>query len=428
MSRLKNVLMKIRNNWKKSVFGSVALVYGVNLGNEKYLKSCMLREYCETAAQFGEAPIGAVQKPRHITVILNPAANRRQAKLQYELYCAPILNLSGASVDVLQTTGEGGGRTLVEKLSTETDAIIVAGGDGTVSEVITGLLRRFEGNIHKALQIPIGILPLGRTNSVIKSLVKIDENELKEKVLTDAAMNVVNEKTKRLDVISVQLTEDLPIGKRPIYALSSVEWGALRNADAAQDKYWYYGVFRNYMSYLFHGTPKSEVQTELSFTPPCTGCNNCFSIRKDLHKEEGHSKKWWHYFLPVMSRQSSEKQVDYSSIMNPDCSQVTNKKVESINLAITTTNIQPESSSDIPHLNVYIAEPEMSYIDFVKKGFKRIEDRVFEAPESFEAHILELHPVLKTDEEMYFSIDNEPYEVRPVKITLLPKSINVFCS
>lgn len=40
-------------------------------------KSCMLREYCETAAQFGEAPIGAVQKPRHITVILNPAANRR---------------------------------------------------------------------------------------------------------------------------------------------------------------------------------------------------------------------------------------------------------------------------------------------------------------------------------------------------------------
>lgn len=31
-------------------------------------------------------------------------------------------------------------------------------------------------------------------------------------------------------------------------------------------------------------------------------------------------------------------------------------------------------------------------------------------------------------EEMYFSIDNEPYEVRPVKITLLPKSINVFCS
>jgi len=43
--------------------------------------------------------------------------------------------LAGYSVTVLTTEREGGARSLVENLIGETDALIVAGGDGTLSEV-----------------------------------------------------------------------------------------------------------------------------------------------------------------------------------------------------------------------------------------------------------------------------------------------------
>lgn len=45
------------------------------------------------------------------------------------------MHLAGYSVTVLTTEREGGGRSLVENLIGETDALIVAGGDGTLSEV-----------------------------------------------------------------------------------------------------------------------------------------------------------------------------------------------------------------------------------------------------------------------------------------------------
>lgn len=43
--------------------------------------------------------------------------------------------MAGYTVTILTTEREGGARSLVENLIGETDALIVAGGDGTLSEV-----------------------------------------------------------------------------------------------------------------------------------------------------------------------------------------------------------------------------------------------------------------------------------------------------
>lgn len=59
----------------------------------------------------------------------------RKSKKEFEEYCAPLLHLAGLSVNILVTGKEGQARTLMEKLEENTDAIIVAGGDGTFSEV-----------------------------------------------------------------------------------------------------------------------------------------------------------------------------------------------------------------------------------------------------------------------------------------------------
>ncbi|XP_054260282.1 acylglycerol kinase, mitochondrial-like [Macrosteles quadrilineatus] len=124
----------VRNNWKKSVLGSVAVVYGTNYGYEKYQTKQLMRALCEEAAKYGEIPVPPTLKPRNVKVILNPAANRRKAKANYEKYCAPLLHLAGYSVDVIMTESEGEARSLAAKLK-DTDIIVVAGGDGTLSEV-----------------------------------------------------------------------------------------------------------------------------------------------------------------------------------------------------------------------------------------------------------------------------------------------------
>jgi diacylglycerol kinase family enzyme len=59
----------------------------------------------------------------------------RKSRKNFDKYCAPLLHLAGISVNVIQTEFEGQARGLVESLDEIVDAIVVAGGDGTVSEV-----------------------------------------------------------------------------------------------------------------------------------------------------------------------------------------------------------------------------------------------------------------------------------------------------
>lgn len=57
---------------------------------------------------------------------------------QFDEYCAPILHLGGLPVDVVKTDSEGHARRYIEDLETLPEAIVCAGGDGTLSEIVTG--------------------------------------------------------------------------------------------------------------------------------------------------------------------------------------------------------------------------------------------------------------------------------------------------
>lgn len=58
----------------------------------------------------------------------------RKCKAQFDKYCGPLLNLAGLKVGIIRTEKEGQAKELMEIMD-NTDAVVIAGGDGTVAEV-----------------------------------------------------------------------------------------------------------------------------------------------------------------------------------------------------------------------------------------------------------------------------------------------------
>ena len=141
-----------------------------------------------------------------------------KARTLFEKNAAPILHLSGMDVTVVKTDYEGQAKKLLE-LMESTDVIIVAGGDGTLHEVVTGVLRiTDEATFSK---IPIGFIPLGQTSSLSHTLFAESGNKVQH--ITDATLAIVKGETVPLDVLQIKGEKD-----QPVYAMTGLRWGILQ--------------------------------------------------------------------------------------------------------------------------------------------------------------------------------------------------------
>ncbi|CAI6343662.1 unnamed protein product [Macrosiphum euphorbiae] len=416
MAKVFGVFKTIRNNWKKSVFFTTVLSYGANFANEKYETHMFMSQCCRTVSAYGDMPLSVDKKPKKVTVILNPAANKRNSKSDFEKYCAPLLYLAGYSVTVLTTEREGGARSLVENLIGETDALIVAGGDGTLSEVVTGLLRRLKGDTSLTEHLPIGILPLGRTNNVARQLLQPqDDNHVH--FLTNATMAIINEVNSAHPVVKIENLES-PNPEKCVYALNSIEWGALREAKVTRDQYWYFGKLRNFAAFVFGNQfLQYTVDADLEYSPPCSGCSNCY---KKLTTVINKSSSLFSWISWVFSFKRNSGGTDYSKINNPECSNYSKVPIRTFNVNI---NLDVKQT---PVLRINVGPENISYSEFVKEGYLKFRDENSKIPNSvIEAKDVTVTPHID-DEIKWLSIDNEDYEVKPMKLSLLPNAVYLF--
>lgn len=93
----------------------------------------------------------------HIVVIYNPVAGRRKTGRVQKF--AALLTARGHDVAIAPTAGPGDACRLACEAA-GADVLVAAGGDGTVNEVVTGLLRRALG----CSLPPVLFLPLGTAN------------------------------------------------------------------------------------------------------------------------------------------------------------------------------------------------------------------------------------------------------------------------
>lgn len=94
--------------------------------------------------------------------VLNPFAGTRKAnKVLAEILS--VFNRAGYAVQTYITDGPGDAVTAVEAFGPGMDMIVCCGGDGTMNETVTGLLRA-------KLETPIGYIPAGSTNDFANSM------------------------------------------------------------------------------------------------------------------------------------------------------------------------------------------------------------------------------------------------------------------
>lgn len=113
--------------------------------------------------RFSRNLIGSIRRrtarTRHIRVIMNPAAGPDRNVLKM---LNSIFQQAGVDWDVDVTHRSGDGRRLAQRaLASGAQVIAAYGGDGTITDVASGMLGS---------PVPLGILPGGTTNSIAASL------------------------------------------------------------------------------------------------------------------------------------------------------------------------------------------------------------------------------------------------------------------
>lgn len=100
-----------------------------------------------------------------VKVILNPYANRWHAGEKLELVQAALTAVN-ISPDIHLTQMAGEGTAVARQVAGEYDAVVAAGGDGTINEVINGLIQAAGEN----QTVPFGVLPIGTANDLADTL------------------------------------------------------------------------------------------------------------------------------------------------------------------------------------------------------------------------------------------------------------------
>jgi diacylglycerol kinase (ATP) len=132
---------------------------------------------------------------KRLLVVVNPAAGRGRARTLWPA-AARALRAAGVDFDVAMTRAANEAAALAEGGAHDYAALIAAGGDGTVHEVVNGLLRAAPGGATAAL----GVLPLGSGDDFAKLLAPQSPVGARAPDWRRAVATIARGTTRRFDV------------------------------------------------------------------------------------------------------------------------------------------------------------------------------------------------------------------------------------
>ncbi|RXG71013.1 Ceramide kinase [Armadillidium vulgare] len=131
-------------------------------------------------AAVGILIVGLKERPNKLVVVINPVGGRKRACKDFYKKVYPIFKRAWIHTKVIQTKYKGHGTHIIKEAASsgelkDCDGIVAVGGDGLVSEIVTGLFvvaADSQGLSHDdaevdfpATQIRLGIIPCGSTDA-----------------------------------------------------------------------------------------------------------------------------------------------------------------------------------------------------------------------------------------------------------------------
>jgi len=197
----------IRNHWKKSLFAFCAVSYGTKWSYDRYQANQIRAFYFQQASVLGSQPIPSMNRLNRIAVLLNGKANNGKAKSIYDKTIFPLLHLIGLDVRVYRLdTATDLNDLLTNKIEpNELNALVIVGGDGTISELTPYFLQ------STVLEnLPICIIPIGEHVSFARSLFPLtNKNKLHDDIslLCESVFALFNGKIVRKPLLKITMSD-----------------------------------------------------------------------------------------------------------------------------------------------------------------------------------------------------------------------------
>jgi len=159
-------------------------------------------------------------------VIINPNSGKKKSTYIFKKIIAPHLESKKHNFEFHITEYHSHASKIIQNLDfNNKDAILVLGGDGTMHEVINGMLNRKDN-----AKIPIGNLPTGSGNSLLYDLGKHN--------VIDTLNKILKHKIKKIDILEVStLTQK-------IYSINLIGWGMGNDIGMLAEKMRWIGPIR----------------------------------------------------------------------------------------------------------------------------------------------------------------------------------------
>nr|XP_040018169.1 acylglycerol kinase, mitochondrial isoform X2 [Gasterosteus aculeatus aculeatus] len=336
---------------------------------------------------------------------------QRKANKLFEKNAAPLLHLAGVEITIVKTDYEGQAKKLME-LMEHTDILVVAGGDGTLQEVVTGLLRRPDQDT--VCNTPIGFIPLGSRNSLSPSLHLLSDNKVKD--ITSATLSILKGETVPLDVLQIKGEKE-----QPVFALTGLRWGAFRDVAATISKYWYLGPLKTSAAHWFSTLREWPLVREVSVSYLAP------SLRPpDLPTQKPPRPNLLHRIIRRLQNRWNPPAEEPPKVEEPE--QWKEEHLSTLELFIHTHNKNPVERRINDSL-VICAEPDNFTVgEYITVGSKKEEDPTVFTKDSTRLEASACQLQLPEGSAGFYNIDNEEYEAMPVEVRLLPRKLRFFIS
>ncbi|PFX19464.1 Acylglycerol kinase, mitochondrial [Stylophora pistillata] len=412
----------IRKHRKKSIADALFAGWLMNYGaNKEYM---IRRELCHEAKAFGDQTLPSLRKPRRLTLVFNPASGSSSAETLLKKNAEPILHIAGLDVTIVKTDYEGQIKTLMQYIDPKTDGIIVAGGDGTLLEVVTGLLRRSDQ--EEISKIPIGVIPLGAHNSLC-NWIFANKNAMEARTIGNATLAIVKGYIKPVDVMEIKGAEGRSTFAMTVFTNNCI----IALIPYLIRRFWIVGPFRRKLSYLVAAMKDWPPFIDTILSYPTSQSVQDMSIDIPSSSQQGATS---HSFATANCdslNQSPVRCLDNEG----SCGTISNgwitSSIQTFGLSVEPYRIEDYLTSD-GFLRVDVWPSELTKTEFIQSGWKMEKEEKqhkFQTDESqrcksLRVKQLKLEP--KDEKLSWFSIDGEPFEAKAITITPLPNKLHFF--